>query len=90
MLVPDELARLEIFCLRSPGHPGGSKLVTKTNQCKISSGGDLRAREGPKDLLHHSQVLPDNETFKAFSFFTILIITHIGMGLKQGDANFDK
>ena len=88
MLVPHEFPRLEIFCLRSPGHPGGSKLVT--NQCKILSGGDLRAREGSKDLLHHSQVLPDNETFKAFSFFTILIITHIGMGLKQGDANFDK
>ena len=48
-------------------------------QCKILSVGDLRAREGSKDLLHHSQVLPGNEKFKAFSpFHNSLAFCQIG------------
>ena len=32
VLVPHEFPRLEIFCLRSPRHPGVRKLVTKTSR----------------------------------------------------------
>ena len=82
VLIPHKLPSLEVFCLRSTGHPGGSQdieypvftwkinlifkqdieypvLTWKINLIFKSSDGDLRAREGPKDLLHHSEMLPD-------------------------------
>ena len=67
VLIPHKFASLEVFRLRSSRHPASRKFMTKEsismyrelNHWLILFVGDLRAREGSKDLLHHSEMLPE-------------------------------
>ena len=93
VFVPHKLPSLEVFCLRSTGHPGGSQdieypvLMWKINLIFKSSDGDLRAREGPKDLLHHGEMLPDVRMYFLSNIKAFLV--PVVMSLEEGEPKVE-
>ena len=93
VLIPDKLPSLEVFCLRSTGHPGGSQDIEypvftwKINLIFKSSDGDLRAREGPKDLLHHGEMLPDMRMY--FLSHIKAFLVPVVMSLEEGEPKVE-
>ena len=93
VFVPHKLPSLEVFCLRSTGHPGGSQDIEysvftwKINLIFKSSDGDLRAREGPKDLLHHGEMLPDMRMY--FLSHIKAFLVPVVMSLEEGEPKVE-
>ena len=93
VFVPHKLPSLEVFCLRSTGHPGGSQDIEypvftwKINLKFKSSDGDLRAREGPKDLLHHGEMLPDMRMY--FLSHIKAFLVPVVMSLEEGEPKVE-
>ena len=93
VFVPHKLPSLEVFCLRSTGHPGGSQGIEysvftwKINLIFKSSDGDLRAREGPKDLLHHGEMLPDVRMY--FLSHIKAFLVPVVMSLEEGEPKVE-
>ena len=52
-----------------------------------SSDGDLRAREGPKDLLHHGEMLPDMRMY--FLSHIKAFLVPVVMSLEEGEPKVE-
>ena len=54
-----------------------------------SSDGDLRAREGPKDLLHHGEMLPDMRMYFLSNSKSISLLVPVVMSLEESEPKVE-